>query len=185
MLRECYRGSVVRCILNVVPSCAIMETTEVSLHALSAFYFLREVMPQRRFLLFSRRHAMTLNNEQRSQLLAPIADNREVPRDFQHLLFPPERREYELVYADKEREADILVNTMAVPLQQVSAFGAPSAEWHNLLIFGDNLQIMARLLEMPMTSKRRLMLLSPIQNPRSDSSEICWNLSTCRLTTHG
>ena len=68
---------------------------------------------------------MKLTNEQRNLILDLLARGQEIPRDFQHLLFPPERREYELVYADKEREADILANTMAVPLQQVSAFGEP------------------------------------------------------------
>jgi len=39
-----------------------------------------------------------------------------LPLDYEHLLFPPERQEYELVYAGKEREEDILAETMGVPL---------------------------------------------------------------------
>ena len=34
----------------------------------------------------------------------------------------PEKREYELVYHGKEREEDILANTLAVPLQPVRTF---------------------------------------------------------------
>ncbi|MGC4045054.1 MAG: site-specific DNA-methyltransferase [Armatimonas sp.] len=74
----------------------------------------------------------------------------DVPLEYQRILFPPERREYELVYSGKEREADILADTMAVPLQPVRTFGASTdpSDWRNLLIFGDNLQAMKTLLSM-------------------------------------
>ncbi|MBI3741134.1 MAG: site-specific DNA-methyltransferase [Chloroflexi bacterium] len=64
-------------------------------------------------------------------------------------MFPPEKREYELVYYGKEREEDIIANTMAVPLQPISTFGRNGDEnaWHNMLIFGDNLQALKTLLE--------------------------------------
>ena len=62
----------------------------------------------------------------------------------------PEKREYELVYHGKEREEDILANTLAVPLQPVRTFGRtskePDQDWQNMLIFGDNLQVMKTLL---------------------------------------
>lgn len=59
------------------------------------------------------------------------------------MLFPPERQEYELAYTGKEREEDILAETMAVPLQPVKTFGnGGEDERHNLFIFGDNLQAM-------------------------------------------
>ncbi|MBC8493043.1 MAG: site-specific DNA-methyltransferase, partial [Chloroflexi bacterium] len=55
----------------------------------------------------------------------------------------------ELVYAGKEREEDILAETMAVPLQPVKTFGnGDGGDWHNMLIFGDNLQAMKTLWEM-------------------------------------
>lgn len=72
----------------------------------------------------------------------------ELPAEWARELFPPERREYELVYYGKEREEDILADTMAVPLQPVRTFGGNGQEWHNLLIFGDNLQAMKTLLAM-------------------------------------
>ena len=37
---------------------------------------------------------------------------------------------------------------MAVPLQPVSTFGQNGVDWHNKLIFGDNLQAMKTLLKM-------------------------------------
>ena len=74
-----------------------------------------------------------------------------LPSDLKYILFPPERDEYELVYAAKEREEDILADTMSVPLQPVREFGKSTSEtgsWRNQLIFGDNLQAMKTLLEM-------------------------------------
>lgn len=65
-------------------------------------------------------------------------------------MFPPEKREYELVYHGKEREEDILANTLAVPLQPVRAFGKngdglsacnAQAGRQNMLILGDDLQV--------------------------------------------
>lgn len=43
---------------------------------------------------------------------------------------------------------DILADTLAVPLQPVRTFGKNGEDWHNMLIFGDNLQVMKSLLEM-------------------------------------
>ena len=60
------------------------------------------------------------------------------------------KKEYELIYADKEREQDILADTMAVPLQKVKTFrnGEDNNDWTNMLIFGDNLQVLKTLLQM-------------------------------------
>ena len=71
----------------------------------------------------------------------------ELPREWERELFPPERREYELVYFGKEREEDVIADTMAVPLQPVRTFGKVGDTWNNLLILGDNLQVLKRLLE--------------------------------------
>ena len=89
-----------------------------------------------------------MNPEQRAHLVELLQSGREIPADYRNVLFPPDRREYELVYADKEREEDILAGAMAVPLQPVSLFGSAEAQWHNKLIFGDNLQAMSTLLRM-------------------------------------
>jgi site-specific DNA-methyltransferase (adenine-specific)/adenine-specific DNA-methyltransferase len=73
--------------------------------------------------------------------------------EWARILFPPEKREYELVYHGKEREEDILANTLAVPLQPVRTFGKNGDGWHNMLIFGDNLQAMKSLLELKKAGK--------------------------------
>lgn len=90
---------------------------------------------------------MPLSEQQRAEIIERLERGEDLPRDLQHVLFPPERREYELVYAGKERESDILADTMAVPLQPVRTFGTNGGDpWHNHLIFGDNLQAMKTLL---------------------------------------
>lgn len=70
--------------------------------------------------------------------------------NLKHSLLFDSKKEYELIYADKEREEDILADTMAVPLQKVKTFrnGKNGNGWPNMLIFGDNLQVLKTLLQM-------------------------------------
>lgn len=77
-----------------------------------------------------------------------IENGDELPVEWAREFFPPERREYELIYHGKESEEKILADTMAVPLQPVSTFGKNGVDWNNKLIFGDNLQAMKTLLQM-------------------------------------
>jgi len=78
-----------------------------------------------------------------------LHEGKALPEEFKGALFEG-KREYELTYSEKEREEDILVNTMAVPLQKVKTFlnGKNDQEWTNMLVFGDNLQVLKTLLEM-------------------------------------
>lgn len=89
-----------------------------------------------------------MNDEQREELIRRLQKGEELSPEWARILFPPEKREYELVYHGKEREEDIISNTLAVPLQKVRTFGRNGDGWHNKLIFGDNLQVMKSLLEM-------------------------------------
>lgn len=66
---------------------------------------------------------------------------------YREVLFRP-AREALLAYAGKESRGSILASTMGVPLQPVKRFGANGAEWTNKLVFGDNLQVLKRLLEL-------------------------------------
>ncbi|WP_447976752.1 DNA methyltransferase [Candidatus Nitrospira bockiana] len=95
--------------------------------------------------------------EERQEIIRRLEAGEELSPEWARILFPPEKREYELVYHGKEREEDILADTLAVPLQAVRTFGKNggngSSEWHNMLIFGDNLQVMKSLLEMKKASK--------------------------------
>jgi len=88
--------------------------------------------------------------EQREQIIHLVQKGEDLSPEWARILFPPEKREYELVYHGKEREEDILANTLAVPLQPVRTFGKNGGnaadEWQNMLVFGDNLQVMKSLL---------------------------------------
>ena len=89
-----------------------------------------------------------MNDEQRQEIIRRLQQGEELSPEWARILFPPEKREYELVYHGKEREEDIIANTLAVPLQKVRTFGKNGAGWHNKLVFGDNLQVMKSLLEL-------------------------------------
>jgi site-specific DNA-methyltransferase (adenine-specific)/adenine-specific DNA-methyltransferase len=89
-----------------------------------------------------------MNDEQRGEIIRRLQRGEELSPEWARILFPPEKREYELVYQGKEREEDIIANTLAVPLQKVRTFGKNGEGWHNKLIFGDNLQVMKSLLDL-------------------------------------
>jgi len=91
--------------------------------------------------------------EQRQELVRLLEAGEEISPEWARVLFPPEKREYELVYHGKERVEDIIADTLAVPLQPVRTFGRNGVDWHNMLIFGDNLQAMKTLLEMKKQGK--------------------------------
>jgi DNA methylase len=89
-----------------------------------------------------------MTDEQRQELIRLLQQGEDIAPEWARVLFLPEKREYELVYHGKEREEDILANTLAVPLQPVRTFGKNDESWHNMLVFGDNLQVMKSLLEL-------------------------------------
>jgi DNA modification methylase len=86
--------------------------------------------------------------EQSQELIRLLEQGEDISPEWAHILFPPEKREYELVYYGKEREEDILADTLAVPLQITRTFGKNGRQWSNMLIFGDNLQVTKSLLEL-------------------------------------
>ncbi|TSA30593.1 MAG: site-specific DNA-methyltransferase [Bacteroidetes bacterium] len=90
-----------------------------------------------------------LSDRDRERIIELLEKGEELPLDYKQILFPPEKKEYELVYAGKEREEDILADTMAVPLQPIKTFSTNGGGWTNKLIFGDNLQVMKSLLDDP------------------------------------
>jgi site-specific DNA-methyltransferase (adenine-specific)/adenine-specific DNA-methyltransferase len=77
-----------------------------------------------------------------------VIDGNEIPVDYARILFPPSRREYELTYYGKETSQNIIANAMAVPFQIEKTFSNRGDDWQNKLIFGDNLQVLKRLLDM-------------------------------------
>lgn len=94
-----------------------------------------------------------MNDELRQRVIQALQRGEDLPNEWARELFPPEKREYELVYHGKEREENIIANTLAVPLQKVRTFGKNGGDWHNMLVFGDNLQVMKTLLEQKKAGK--------------------------------
>lgn len=93
--------------------------------------------------------------EQRAQIIEILQTGAEISPEWGRVMFPPEKREYELLYQGKEREEDIIANTLAVPLQPMRTFNKNAADWQNKLIFGDNLQAMKSLLELKRSGELR------------------------------
>ena len=113
-----------------------------------------------------------LSNNKLEKIISLLEKGKALPEDYREYLIRyleqtsnsilfDTKKEYELIYADKEREEDILADTMAVPLQKIKTFrngiipsplaGEGKGEgdiWTNMLIFGDNLQVLKELLQM-------------------------------------
>lgn len=88
-----------------------------------------------------------LSEEQIEEIAGLLRAGRRLPPHlFPHLFETP--KEYQLSYFGKARRADVLADTMAVPLQPVKTFGDSAGSWSNMLILGDNLQVLRRLVEM-------------------------------------
>ncbi len=97
-----------------------------------------------------------LTDGQIEQVVSTLrAGQRLPPHLFPHLFQAP--KEYELTYAGKARRADVLADTMSVPLQAVRTYGsAREADgWTNMLIFGDNLQVLRRLVDLKRAGELR------------------------------
>ena len=95
-----------------------------------------------------------LSEQEIERIVSLLKEGKPLPEDYKAVLFDT-KKEYELIYADKEREEDILADTMAVPLQKVKTFrnGQKDDGWTNMLTFGDNLQVLKTLLQMKQEGK--------------------------------
>lgn len=91
-----------------------------------------------------------LNKQDIEFLIDCLKNGKEIPEVYKYAIFPTKQKEYELVYAGKMRKEDVLADTeeaKPVPLQIEKVFNGKkyplySKDWNNLLVFGDNLQIL-------------------------------------------
>jgi len=91
-----------------------------------------------------------------------LREGKPLPDSYRHIIPFETKKEYELTYAGKEREEDILADTFSVPLQAVKTFGSNGDGWINKLIFGDNLQVLKTLMNNPeVKGKVRLIYIDP------------------------
>ncbi|MBN4049005.1 site-specific DNA-methyltransferase [archaeon AH-315-M20] len=85
----------------------------------------------------------------KKEIIGCLQNDKSIPAEYEEVLFPTTKKEYELKYAGKERKEVILNDTMSVPFQPVKYFGkAKEGDWANMLIFGDNLQALKHLLKL-------------------------------------
>lgn len=92
---------------------------------------------------------MELDKELKQKIIKLIKEGNSIPVSFKNILFPPDEKpkEIKLIYGVKERKEDILAETWAVPFQAAKRFSdVREGEWHNMLIFGDNLQALKFML---------------------------------------
>jgi len=90
-----------------------------------------------------------LNKEEIEFITKCLKEGNSLPDNYRYIIPFETKKEYELTYEGKEREEDILADTMAVPLQPVKTFGNGNGGWANKLIFGDNLQVLKALMNDP------------------------------------
>lgn len=90
-----------------------------------------------------------LNKEEIEFITQCLKQGKPLPDNYRYIIPFETKKEYELTYEGKEREEDILADTMAVPLQPVKTFGNGNGGWINKLIFGDNLQVLKALIDDP------------------------------------
>ncbi len=83
-----------------------------------------------------------ITKQQKDKIIRLLEANEDIPEGYRDLLFPNQKKEYELTYAGKNRKEDIIAETMAMPFQKVRTFGKNGNGWTNKLVFGDNLQIL-------------------------------------------
>jgi site-specific DNA-methyltransferase (adenine-specific)/adenine-specific DNA-methyltransferase len=64
-----------------------------------------------------------LSKEELEFITKCLKENKPFPDRHRHIIPLETKNEYELTYDGKEREEDILADTMAVPLQPAKTFG--------------------------------------------------------------
>jgi site-specific DNA-methyltransferase (adenine-specific)/adenine-specific DNA-methyltransferase len=105
---------------------------------------------------------MKLSRSQIETITKLLKEGKPLPENYKNIFFPVSKKEYELIYAGKEREEDVLSETMAVPLQPVKTFGENGKDWVNKLIFGDNLQVLKTLMDdSEIKGKIKLIYIDP------------------------
>lgn len=90
-----------------------------------------------------------LSKEEIEFITKCLKENKPLPDSYRYIIPFETKKEYELTYDGKEREEDILADTMAVPLQPAKTFGNGNGGWTNKVIFGDNLQVLKALMDDP------------------------------------
>src|SRR3989344_2887469 len=108
-----------------------------------------------------------VSKKDRDNLIKLLQKGKDIPGKYRDLLCGKKevQKEYELTYAGKAREEDIIADTLAAPLQEVRTFNSNNKfgdGWTNKLIFGDNLMALKNLYEDPkIKGKVKLIYIDP------------------------
>lgn len=93
-----------------------------------------------------------MSEETKNELIRLLTSGNIIPDEYKEILFPTVNKEYELSYFGKMKREDILKDAdgvFSIPLQKDKTFGAKKNknEWENMLVFGDNLQLLKNIYE--------------------------------------
>ena len=92
-----------------------------------------------------------MNDSLRKEIIKLLEEGKKLPEELQYILFPTKEKEYKLTYAEKMRKEDILSNedgATSVPMQIQKKFvSCEDNSWNNLIVFGDNLQLLKTIYE--------------------------------------
>ncbi len=89
-------------------------------------------------------------NSTNEKIIKLLQEGKQIPEEYHDYLFPVNHKEYELTYKGKISKQKILSlaeEPQSIPLQTVKHFGSDNYDWNNLLIFGDNFQILKTFYE--------------------------------------
>lgn len=85
------------------------------------------------------------------QIILLLQQGKQLPAEYQDVLFPANYKEYELTYKGKTPKEQVLAvgeEPQGVPFQVKKTFGEKSVDdWQNLLMFGDNFQILKTIFD--------------------------------------
>ena len=98
---------------------------------------------------------MPISSELQNLIQNYFQEGKDLPEELKDVLFPATQKEYLLSYAGKMRKEDVLANLDGVspcPLQIDKIFNGETHKafedgWKNLLVFGDNLQLLKTIYE--------------------------------------
>ena len=88
--------------------------------------------------------------ELKEQLINLIINDKPIPDYYEKILFPQCKKEYDLTYYNKLTKEEVLTNKDGVdpvPLQVKIQSGADGEKWTNMIINGDNLQLLKLIYE--------------------------------------
>lgn len=93
-----------------------------------------------------------MSEETKNELIRLLTSGNSIPDEYKEILFPTVNKEYELSYFGKMKREDILKDAdgvFSIPLQKDKTFGTKKNknEWENMLVFGDNLQLLKNIYE--------------------------------------